>query len=380
MICQSLKNMIKIKDMHETMDMITEIQKADAAMARSLLCASGITLTQLAIAAQETLENIGAQSEMLEKPMAILRKVLELGEAEYLRGRESIPFGALVERVMVSKSGRRERSIAETRQVFARVERMYPSFNGRMVCRITGEQCRQLIMSLYDTLSMQRKAYRILHHAFSYARKHGFCKSNPVDLVELPNLVEQRIPVLSLSQIKKLLLTALRPEHRPCAAAVGLMLWAGIRPYELSRLKWKDLHMDDCVINIEPQHAKTGGPRHVTIYPALLRWLTCIRPLCVPSGCIVPRSWMKRWRSLREAAGLNPWHEDALRHTFASYHAKYFGDFKQLQIDMGHSSSTLLRTRYLSMQGLTRKSVQDFWENIVYEVKEAHSHAASYEC
>ena len=75
-----------------------------------------------------------------------------------------------------------------------------------------------------------------------------------------------------------------------------------------------------------------------------------------------------RWRLLRKKAGwglhnrFGEWSADALRHTYASYHAKWFRDFSLLQLEMGHRSSSLLRERYLNMEGVSRDRARLFWE------------------
>ena len=55
------------------------------------------------------------------------------------------------------------------------------------------------------------------------------------------------------------------------------------------------------------------------------------------------------------------WQQDVLRHTFASYHLKHFKNLVQLQIEMGHSTPDLLRTRYLNMRDITKEHARLFW-------------------
>lgn len=55
------------------------------------------------------------------------------------------------------------------------------------------------------------------------------------------------------------------------------------------------------------------------------------------------------------------WVPDCLRHTYASYHAKHFKDYNLLQMEMGHRSSSLLRTRYLNMKGISPQTATRFW-------------------
>ncbi|MBQ9829528.1 MAG: hypothetical protein IJO38_04235, partial [Akkermansia sp.] len=71
----------------------------------------------------------------------------------------------------------------------------------------------------------------------------------------------------------------------------------------------------------------------------------------------------RHWRELRRAAGWNspahPWPQDALRHTFASYHLSHFRSYAELQVEIGHRDATLLRTRYLCMNGV--HASPQFW-------------------
>ena len=65
--------------------------------------------------------------------------------------------------------------------------------------------------------------------------------------------------------------------------------------------------------------------------------------------------------ALREAAGLNPWREDALRHAFAGYHLRYFKDLQRLQLEMGYSTAKLLFNCYLNMEHISNDFAAAFW-------------------
>ncbi len=79
---------------------------------------------------------------------------------------------------------------------------------------------------------------------------------------------------------------------------------------------------------------------------------------------ICPANWLYHWRELRCAAGWDSparrWPQDALRHTFASYHLSYFRSFAELQLEIGHRDATLLRTRYVDQRGV--RNTGRFWE------------------
>ena len=268
-----------------------------------------------------------------------------------------IQFEQAVRESIEARKGRRARTLAEIRSVCARLMRLAPGLAERNVCSMNRAECAHLI-SMANSERQRYKVRAILHGVFEYCRRQEWCLTNPVSLIQLPVLKEQEVRPLSWDAMRRLLKIVRLPRHRPCMAPLGLMLWAGVRPAEVSRLSWDDIDWEESVVSLRPVHSKTGGCRHVQIQPVLRVWLResprCRRLICPPD-------WNRRWRRLRDAAGIIPWQQDVLRHTFASYHAKFFHDFARLQEDMGHRSSALLRTRYLSMQGLTSAHAREFW-------------------
>ena len=46
------------------------------------------------------------------------------------------------------------------------------------------------------------------------------------------------------------------------------------------------------------------------------------------------------------------WQPDVLRHTFATHHLATFRNYAELQLEMGHRSIELLRTRYIAIEGM----------------------------
>ncbi len=333
----------------------------DGQIAEAFLRGSGLSVMDAARLALELLEARPAQSSTARARMEYYRRIIRLGAEACAQEGHTVSFREALEKSLLSRAGRRRRTLSEIRQCCRRILHDHPELASMLIRYISSEYCRQLIMQSYHTPSTQRKARRLLYGLFAFCMRNGWCSSNPVAAVEIPIVQEKTVNILSLQQVRHLLATARRPEHIACAPAVGIMLWAGIRPTELTRLRWQDVHVEDHVITVEACHSKTGGARHVTLLPVLIKWLKETAPFRLPGSHIVPRAWVRRWRALRLAAGFDHWHPDTLRHTFASYHLKYFRDYKSLQVDMGHADVQLLRTRYLSMKGLTIESAAAFW-------------------
>ncbi len=331
-------------------------------VSRALMAETGLSVVDAARLALELRESLPQHLPPGTSVLLLCRHIIHLGSEAYASESRTVSFRVAVEQSLLSRAARRLRTLAEIRQCCRRVLRARPVLADMPVRRISSEFCRELIEDVYSTPATRRKARSLLHGIFEFCLRRGWCAVNPLQAVDVPSVREKRIRVLAIAQVRHLLAMTCMPEHLPCAPAVGLMLWAGIRPTELTRLRWGDIRVDDRVINIDARHSKTGGTRHVCLRPVLLSWLREVAPYRIPQALIVPRAWVRRWRALRHAAGFADWDPDALRHTFASYHLRYFRDFNALQIDMGHADTQLLRTRYLGMRGITFTSASEFWE------------------
>ncbi len=178
--------------------------------------------------------------------------------------------------------------------------------------------------------------------------------------VEVPVVREAEILPLELPEVERLLTTAARAEHADCLPALGLMLYAGVRPEEVTRLRWQDVDEPEQEVIIRPHHSKTGGGRHIAICPAL-RALLHSKGERLATERICPRNWQKRWLQLRRSAGFNHWVPDVLRHTFASYYVKQYRDMNTLQLYMGHRNQQLLLTRYVNLRHVSQKAAAAFW-------------------
>jgi len=139
---------------------------------------------------------------------------------------------------------------------------------------------------------------------------------------------------------------------------MALGLFAGIRTAELMRLDWTAIKFDERMIVIGADIAKTRSRRVIPINETLAAWL---EPSVEPSGPIADRkSLPKRFPLLKRAAGIKRWPNNALRHSYASYHLAAFMNPIQTAHFMGHVGGTeMLHSHY---KGLVSKTEADkFW-------------------
>lgn len=329
---------------------ISEVEYA----ALVILKSTGVSAVEAALIAREALEKAHGRVRRA-------RKCLELGEAELRRQERTVTFAKAVETALASRKNRRPRTLVDFRYFCKRLMRLCPGLAARRMRSIRPDECAAWLEHSFSSLHQRRKARLILSGVFSTAMKHGWCDANPVARVEAPRVVEKPVPVLTPQEIKQMTSTAETYQDGSCAAAVGMMLYAGIRPHEVARLTWVQVDLQERAIYILPQHSKTGGARRVTIHKPLLRILRQHTGAATQKIC--PANWLYHWKKLRQAAGWNspahPWRQDALRHTFASYHLSHFRSYEELQIEIGHRDAALLRTRYVDMRGVMSPS--RFW-------------------
>ncbi len=307
----------------------------------------------------ELVECAGAERLSTASLMKRCRNLIHLGSRVRQQERLSVSFARAAAEALADRQDRRPRTRAEFRSICQRLLRANPALAQRRVRQMTPEDCRLLLEHSFSTARQRAKGRLILHGIFAHSLRRQWCSSNPVAALRAPSLQEAEIHPLNIRELQALLRTALQPIHRACMPALGLMLWAGLRPAEVERLCWEDIDVQEGVISLRPRHSKTGGARHVTLHPVLATWLR--ESGAARQGRICPPNWPRRWKSLRNAAGIIPWRQDVLRHSFASYHLKHWHDLARLQLEMGHHSPTLLRTRYLSMRGITAAAAARFW-------------------
>ena len=332
---------------------MTPTQQTDHQAALAILNATGVPVLEAAILAKEAL---AANRGSIRRA----RRCLAAG-AEALRQQErTVSFEQAVAAALEARKDRRTRTVYDFRYFTRRFMKRCAGLARRRVRSITPQECAEYIETAFDTPRQRQKARLILSGVFSTAMKRSWCDANPVSKVEAPRVVEQPVPVLTPQEIERLTTTAEAYQGGSCAAAVGMMLYAGIRPHEVARLTWAQVDLQEGAIYILPRHSKTGGARRVTVHRPLHRILR--RHKRAENEMICPRNWLHHWRELRRVAGWGSgrkWPQDALRHTFASYHLSHFRSYAELQLEIGHRDAALLRTRYVDQRGVTAPA--RFW-------------------
>lgn len=194
---------------------------------------------------------------------------------------------------------------------------------------------------------------RTLRPAFSYAVRQGMLPESPFSRLE-PVRVPARaaIDIFSPEEARRLMESA----PADCKAAFALLLFAGVRPVELTKLTWADVR--DGFIHLTPEVAKTAQVRNVEIEPTLAAWLEAYRPARA-SGRVCPANWKRKSQDTRREAGLAG-RQDTARHSYASYYLAKYKNKDALEANMGHSAGGSVLMRHYRAAA-TPAEAADYW-------------------
>ncbi len=301
----------------------------------------------------ECAEELGERANGLRRDelIKLLRRTLREGVAALAASERTVTFAEAAHLSIEARAHRRPTTRRDLRHYVRRMLKV-DRVAERPLRQMTGEECRHILRTAFGgSPSSMRKGRAILHSIFAFGIRREWVDSNPVNRVDSPNVREKTITPLTLTQAHRLLDTATHSAHRAMRLSLHLMLYCGLRPTEVQRLSPADINWKEHQIYVRPETSKTGGSRIVP--------LRC-HNLLKKEDRRIPRNWIRRWRNLRRAAGFRQnWAPDTCRHTFASYHAAHFRNLPELQLEMGHRDTSLLRSRYIS--AVSFGTAKRFW-------------------
>lgn len=304
----------------------------------------------------ECIESLGerAAGAPRDRLMRLVRRVISAGVAVILAEERTECFEKAAWESVEARSGRRATTTRDLRYYVRRMLRV-EGVAHLPLRGMTTSQCRIILQKAFgNSVHSYRKGRVILHSIFAYGIKREWCDTNPVSRIDNPMVQERSIAPLSNMEVQELKKTAEERRFRDMRFSLSLLLYSGVRPAEVERISPEDVCWEERQVIIRSQNSKTGGGRVVP-----LRVLPGMRR----QDCSVPPNWQNRWLLLRRAAGFRHWVPDVCRHTFATYHAAYFRNLPELQLEMGHRDVSLLRSRYIAPA--LQKTAAEFWKPVL---------------
>ena len=242
----------------------------------------------------------------------------------------------------------------------SRLSRFSDAFDGKPIAGITAPIVDEWLRSLSDLETGKRLSpvtrnnfRRVLITTFSFAKARGYCMDNPAEQSAKAKEIESLVGILTVEQTAHLLENA-APELVPY---IAIGAFAGLRRAELERLDWKEDDLQSMLIEITARKAKSARRRFVKIQPNLFKWL---QPYAQLSGNLTPQGYGELLVSARGKAGISQWPQNALRHSFASYHLARFNDAALLAMELGHTNSNMVFQHYRQL--VKPKLAERYWK------------------
>lgn len=246
----------------------------------------------------------------------------------------------VLEQYKEAKKGRRRATVEEYKYKIGRFVEDHPT---QTVVDITAGIIDQwLTVKIGSSLPTRRKYLRLLHGFFKFCCAKYKLPENPAKGVYLDTEESDQTEVeaYSVAEVRRIMEAA---QQHPHAARIvpplAIGFFAGLRPAEVLGLNWENVSLDQRQIRVTPATAKRRRQRFVAISDSLLEWL---RPYAMPEGSIMPAAitFRRDRMEVLEAAQVNRWLHDGLRHTYGTYHLAAFADANQTANEMGHRGNT----------------------------------------
>jgi integrase len=234
----------------------------------------------------------------------------------------------------------------------ARLSRFVLSFGERKLSDIQAPEIDTWLRELGGAPLTRNTLRMRLNVLFEFARQRGWVSSNPLVDVPKAKVTGSAPGILSPEQVARLVESA-SEETLPIFA---LGIFAGIRSAEVERLEWRHIKWDERLVEVPALSSKTASRRLVRIEPNLFEWL---KPYRGRQGLICPPNHSNRMIDDRRAAGILDWPNNAMRHSYASYHLAAFRDAPALSLELGHVRPQTVFAHYREL--VTPAEAREFW-------------------
>ena len=255
------------------------------------------------------------------------------------------------------QSKEKEKSGQEYRKVLGVYLNQFAKVFNCQVRSLSTAQVGDYLRNLEVSARSKNNARQVLGAFFKFCKERGWLPKDHDGVALVPKFreVPKGIAIFTPWELSKLL-TYARPELVPFLVVGG---FAGLRSAEIGRLDWREVRLDDRLIEVKAENAKTASRRLVPISDNLAGWLA---PYVKPAGRVVPFDNLSKqigWlvedvqaglKREAEDAGKEPeeapkfdWKKNALRHSFISYRVAQTQNVAQVALEAGNSPQIIFK-------------------------------------
>lgn len=190
---------------------------------------------------------------------------------------------------------------------------------------------------------------------FMYAVRRKYRTDNPCDQLEAVTHTAEAPHILTTKEVEKVLKWLLANPRS--LAWFALTTFAGLRPEEAQKTRWKDINFKEGWIRVEAQTTKVRQRRIVYPLPIALEWLRRAKRLKSELP-LTPKKQLLDRKEMRAAIGWAQWKQDVTRHSAASYWLASDSSAAHVAEMLGHSEKTL-KSHYKAL--VTKVEAVKFW-------------------
>jgi integrase len=213
-------------------------------------------------------------------------------------------------------------------------------------------------------LRAKKNDYLALSSFFSWASQHVpcYCANNPMPKSNRVKIDQRDPEIMPLGTVHRLLDVASSYKDGRCLPYFTLGLFCALRPDEMDRITWRNIDLDDRIVTLGADIAKTRSKRHVEISDNAIEWL---RPHALKKTEIGIGRY--DFDAVRKLAGLKKWGVDILRHTAISHHLTAHQHEGKTALWAGNSP-TIIQKHYKGL--VKRQDAEAFWNIIPADASE----------
>jgi integrase len=188
---------------------------------------------------------------------------------------------------------------------------------------------------------------------YNWGMRRNLVARNPALAVELPEYRGLEPGIFSPDQVRTILEFARGYDLNVCRA-LAIQFFAGLRSSEVVMLEEPEIRLEEKLIEVRAEKAKTRRRRLVAIQPNLRAWIELGGKLPLHAAC---DRWHKFHRALEKEKQIS-WVKNGPRHSFVSYHVAQFGSAAKTALEAGHTEQmTFAHYRAL----VTPSSAAEYW-------------------
>ena len=232
-------------------------------------------------------------------------------------------------------------------------------FKNGLVTEVDYKQAEGYIYDLRHAWNPTTRGNHLRHALllYNFLIKRGYVSEglNPFAKMLKPMQIEKEVTVLSVPDVARLLQYAFDTQAKAECACMALVLFCGVRVEEVAKLDWSHISLSKKRVEIPAAVAKKGRRRSNELKPNALSWLS----VCHSEGKIAPPNFDNRLRAIRQQAGIK-YPQNAMRHSFASYHVAAFKNAAETAMMLGHPNAVLLYHTYRDV--VHHEDALKYWE------------------